>query len=139
MSKDKTKVAERLRAKITPASRQFVRKNLAISEQISAILKEKGWSQKELAKRLGKTESEISKLCSGLHNLTLSSITKLESELGVDIIITPLEACEKYHSVEYITFKVHIPAKPTLKESQLEYVEEQQVEYKTNYSFLKAV
>lgn len=139
MSKDKTKVVERLRAKITPANRQFVRKNLAISEQISAILKERGWSQKELAKRLGKTESEISKLCSGLHNLTLSSITKLECELGTDIITTPLEACEKYRSVEYVTLKVHVPVKQSLKESTLEYVEEQQVEYRKNYSFLKAV
>lgn len=139
MSKDKTKVAERLRAKITPANRQFVRKNLAISEQISAILKEKGWSQKELAKRLGKTESEISKLCSGLHNLTLSSITKLEAELGTDIITTPKEACEKFRSVEYVTLKVHVPAKASFAASSLEYVEEGQVEYGTNYAIPRAV
>lgn len=89
-------MAERLQAKITGENRIFVKKNLAISEQISAILKEKGWTQKQLAQRLGKNESEVSKLLSGLHNPTLKSIAKLEAELGTDIIVTPLEACEKY-------------------------------------------
>jgi len=91
MSKDKTKVVERLRAKIQPENRIFVQKNLQISEQISALLKAKGWTQKDLALRLGKSESEVSKLLSGLHNLTLNSIVKLEVQLGSDIIITPLE------------------------------------------------
>jgi len=101
MSKDKTKVVERLRAKIQPENRIFVQKNLQISEQISALLKGKGWTQKDLALRLGKSESEVSKLLSGLHNLTLKSIVKLEVQLGSDIIITPLEASKKCSSVEY--------------------------------------
>jgi antitoxin component HigA of HigAB toxin-antitoxin module len=88
MSKDKANVVERLRAKIVPENRIFVKKNLAISNQIYALLDEKGWTQKELAIRLGKSESEVSKLLSGLHNFTLKSIAKLESELGSDIITT---------------------------------------------------
>lgn len=100
MSKDKSKVVERLKAKILPENRIFVKKNLEISEQISALLKEKNWSQKELARRLGKSESEVSKLLSGLHNLTLKSIAKLEAELGSDIITTPLEAGKKYTSAK---------------------------------------
>lgn len=106
MSKDKTRVVERLRAKITDENRIFVRKNLAISEQVLCLLKEKGWTQKQLAHRLGKNESEVSKLLSGLHNLTLMSIAKLEAELGSDIITTPLEACEKYKIREYVTLYV---------------------------------
>jgi transcriptional regulator with XRE-family HTH domain len=96
MIKYKTKVVERLQAKITVENRIFVKKNLAISEQIQTILKEKGLTQKQLAQRLGKNESEVSKLLSGQHNLTLKSIAKLEAELGTDIIVTPLEACEIY-------------------------------------------
>ena len=96
MSKDKNAVVERLGGRILPETRIFVRKNLAISEQVEALRKEKGWSQKELAQKLGKTESEVSRLLSGLHNLTLKSIAKLEAELGSDIIITPLEASRKY-------------------------------------------
>ena len=80
MSKDKNAVVERLRGRILPENRIFVRKNLTISEQVEAMRKEKGWSQKELAQKLGKTESEVSRLLSGLHNLTLKSIAKLEAE-----------------------------------------------------------
>lgn len=132
MSKDKTKVVERLKAKITPENRIFVKKNLAISEQITTILKEKGWSQKELAGRLGKTESEVSKLLSGLHNLTLKSISKFEAELGEDIIVTPLEACEKYKTTEYITLKVYVPVRASMEAEVISYAEEETVEYQKN-------
>lgn len=129
MSKDKTAVVERLRAKILPENRIFVRKNLAISEQVEALRKEKGWTQKELAQKLGKTESEVSRLLSGLHNLTLKSIAKLEAELGSDIIVTPLEACKKYKSTEYVTLKVYVSVREPKKELESEYVEESEVVY----------
>ena len=98
MSKDKTTVVKRLNAKILPENRIFVRKNLAISEQVEILRKERGWTQKELAQKLGKTESEISRLLSGLHNLTLKSIAKLEAVLGGDIIVTPLEVSKKFET-----------------------------------------
>jgi len=101
MSKDKTSVVERLRAKIQPENRIFIQKNLEISEQITTLLRSKGWSQKDLALRLGKSESEVSKLLSGLHNLTLKSIVKLEVQLGSDIITTPLVASKKYSEIEF--------------------------------------
>jgi len=91
MSKDKSKIVERLREKILPENRIFVRKNLAISDRVEVLRREKGWTQKELAQNLGKTESEVSRLLSGLQNITLKSIAKLEAVLGNDIIITPLE------------------------------------------------
>jgi len=133
MSKDKSKVVERLRAKILPENRIFVRKNLEISEQVYALLKERGWSQKELAARLGKSESEVSKLLSGLHNLTLKSIAKLEAELGSDIITTPLEACKKYKTTEYIPFRIFVPIpKPDVDYSGT-YVEESRIDYDPIY------
>lgn len=89
MIKDKSAVVERLRAKIQPDNLIFVRKNLEISDQISDLLKEKGWTQKDLAQRLGKSESEVSKLLSGLHNLTLRSLAKIEAVLESDVIVTP--------------------------------------------------
>ena len=134
MSKDKNGVVERLRARILPENRIFVRKNLAISEQVEALRKEKGWTQKELAQKLGKTESEVSRLLSGLHNLTLKSIAKLEAELGSDIITTPLEASRKYKSTEYVTLRVYIPAKTYSHESKPVYVEESAIEYQKLYS-----
>jgi len=136
MSKDKSKVVERLRAKILPENRIYIKKNLEISEQITALLKEKNWSQKEFARRLGKTESEVSKLLSGLHNLTLKSIAKLEAELGCDIITTPVEACKKYKTTEYVTFKVYVPVPEQVDEVNTEYVEASSIEYKGTYQKL---
>jgi len=95
-------VIERYRARIKPENRQFVSKNLQISEQISTMLYRKGWSQKEFAIRMGKQESEISKWLSGLHNLTLKSITHMETVLGEDILITPTEECRKYETIKYV-------------------------------------
>jgi transcriptional regulator with XRE-family HTH domain len=68
---------------------RFVGKNLDITEQVYTIMEEKGWSQKDLARILGKTDAEVSKWLSGTHNLTLRSITKMEAALGRDIILTP--------------------------------------------------
>jgi len=135
MSKDKNKVVERLRSKIQAENRIFVKKNLAISAQVEALRKDKGWSQKELAKQLGKTESEVSRMLSGLHNLTLKSLAKLEAVLGREIIVTPLEACKKYKSTEYVTLKVYVPVKIQEDESVLvDYVEESNIEFQKTYT-----
>ena len=129
MTKDKTAVVERLKARILPENRIFVRKNLAISAQVEALRKKKGWTQKELARKLGKTESEVSRLLSGLHNLTLKSIAKLEAELGSDIIVTPLEAHKRYKSTEYVTLRIYVPVQATRNELAAHYVEEDEVGY----------
>jgi transcriptional regulator with XRE-family HTH domain len=89
---------------------QFVDKNIDITEQIYAYLEEKSWSQSDLAKALGKKSAEISKWLSGTHNLTLRSITKMETILGEDIIMTPQKAKEKYEKIKYVKISVH--AKP---------------------------
>jgi transcriptional regulator with XRE-family HTH domain len=106
MTKDKKGVVQRLRERIKPENRIFVKKNLHISEQVYALLDQKGWSQKVFAQKLGKNESEVSKWLSGLHNITLQSIAKMEAVLEADIITTPLEAREIYKSIEYVTLTV---------------------------------
>lgn len=67
---------------------RFVEKNLDISDRVHAYLKERGWSQRDLAEALGKKEAEISKWLSGTYNLTLRDIAKMEAALGKDIILT---------------------------------------------------
>lgn len=58
---------------------------------ISNTLKQNKISQKELATNLGKQPSEISKWLKGEHNFTLSSLAKLQAELGVTLLEIPLE------------------------------------------------
>jgi transcriptional regulator with XRE-family HTH domain len=101
MKKDRNKVIERLRNKIRPENRIFIRKNLAISEQVQYILEQKGWTQKDLARKMGKHESEVSKWLTGLHNLTLQSISLMEAVLDAEIIITPLDTDNNYREQKY--------------------------------------
>ena len=68
---------------------RYVSHNVDIAEQIHAILEKLGWSQKDLAIKLNKSNAEISKWLSGQHNLTVKSIAKIEEALGEEIITTP--------------------------------------------------
>ncbi len=57
-----------------------------IANRVYELLEEKGMSQKDLAKKLGKTETEVSRWLSGTHNLTIATIAKLAVALEDDII-----------------------------------------------------
>ncbi|HLS12759.1 MAG TPA: helix-turn-helix transcriptional regulator [Flavobacteriaceae bacterium] len=74
----------------------FIEKNLAITEKIRLTMEDKGWKSQDLAKAMGKNASEISKWLSGMHNLTLKSIIKLEIALGVDLIQVKTDTEFKY-------------------------------------------
>ena len=67
-------------------SKIFVEKSLEIATYISQLLEEKNLKQKDLAARMGKSEAEMSKWLSGMHNFTLRSLSKLEAALGTNLI-----------------------------------------------------
>ena len=61
--------------------------SFAIADKIEETLQEKQISHKELAKRMGKTEAEVSRWVGGTHNFTLRTIAKISTALGVDLIV----------------------------------------------------
>jgi transcriptional regulator with XRE-family HTH domain len=71
-----------------------------ITEQILDIMARKGISQKELAGKLGKQESEISKWMKGTHNFTQSTINAISRALGEKVLLTDTEARAKYMTKE---------------------------------------
>ena len=83
------RVVDGIRKDISPESKQQIELSVAIANRIYEILEIKGLTQKELAKRLGKTETEVSRWLSGTHNLTLSTICKISTALGEDIVTVP--------------------------------------------------
>jgi hypothetical protein len=97
-----SKAFERLSKNIKPENRQFVTKNLAICRQVRHILDHHQTinTQKKLAVAMDKGPSEISKWLSGLHNIGLENITRMEAVLGCDIILTDELAKEKYKQSE---------------------------------------
>jgi transcriptional regulator with XRE-family HTH domain len=70
-------------------SKDFVRFYGKFLLRVQEILKEKSMTQAELATKLGKSQSEVSKWLNGTHNLTLQSIFKIQRELGEYIIGIP--------------------------------------------------
>ena len=71
--------------------KNYLRMSMDIAQYIGQILKKENIKQAELAKELGKHESEVSKWLSGNHNFTLKSLAKLEDILEQRIILVPQE------------------------------------------------
>ena len=82
----KSSIIEERRRKVNPEARRMVDLSFRIVDRIHEILKEKGLKQKDLALRLGKNESEISKWMRGTHNLTIDTLVSIENVLGEPII-----------------------------------------------------
>lgn len=57
-----------------------------IADRIDSLLKKNGITQKELAERMGKRESEISKWLTGRHNFTTKTLAGISLALGEPII-----------------------------------------------------
>jgi ribosome-binding protein aMBF1 (putative translation factor) len=77
---------------IDPNRREMVRRRMMISARIDDALKLKGWSQKQLADKMEKRPSEVTKWLSGNHNFTLETISQIEKQLGVTLITISNEA-----------------------------------------------
>lgn len=60
--------------------------SFALADKIDAILREKNISQKQLAKKMGKTEAEVSRWLGGSHNFTIRTIAKISDALGVKLL-----------------------------------------------------
>lgn len=102
----KSKVAERMMAKMPEDVKIFVDKYADIVVRINQLLKERQYSQKELAEKLDKNPSEISKWLAGNHNFTLRSIAKLEAELGETILYVPRRVTFQTYSEKTVSFTV---------------------------------
>ena len=87
MIKMKTnKILDEIRGHISPDVKKQLEISVSLANRIYDILEAKGMSQKDLAKLLGKTETEVSRWLSGTHNLTIATIAKISVALGEDII-----------------------------------------------------
>ena len=77
--------------KISPLTKKYVQRQMDISDRVDQLLKEENITQRELATRLGKKESYVSRILSGEGNPTLKTIVEFEVALGEDVISIPLQ------------------------------------------------
>ena len=80
------KILDEIRSQISPEVKKQLEISVSLANRVYDILEAKGMSQKDLAKLLGKTETEVSRWLSGTHNLTIATIAKISVALGEDII-----------------------------------------------------
>jgi antitoxin component HigA of HigAB toxin-antitoxin module len=83
----RSKIAKKIQDETPEEARIFVRQYTDIVLKIHQLMNKQGITQKDLAERLQKSPSEISKWLKGNHNLTLKTLAKLEAELGEPIIV----------------------------------------------------
>ena len=69
-----------------PEIKQEAEWSYSIADKIYEALRRKGLSQKEFARLVGTSEAAVSKWIGGGHNFTISTLAKISSVLGVDII-----------------------------------------------------
>ena len=73
-------------AAVSPEVMLEVQLSAAIIARIDAILKEKGMTQRELARKMGCSEAVVSRWTTGFPNLTLRSIAEISTALGEPLI-----------------------------------------------------
>ena len=73
-------------ASISPEIMAEMQLSAEIIARIDTILKEKKMSQRDLARKLGKSEAVVSRWTTGFPNLTLRSIAQLSFALGEPLI-----------------------------------------------------
>lgn len=73
-------------ANVSPELMEEVSFNIDIANRICDILKVKGMSQRELAARMGKKESEISRWLTGSHGFTSKTLSAISVALGERIV-----------------------------------------------------
>ena len=88
------RIMDEIRSTISPEMKLQMEMSVAIANRIYEILEAKGMTQKELARLLGKTETEVSRWLSGTHNLTLSTICKISAALDEEVVTVPRKELE---------------------------------------------
>ena len=73
-------------AAVSPEIMLETQLSAAIIARIDAILKEKGMTQRELARKLGRSEAVVSRWTTSFPNLTLKSIAEISTALGEPLI-----------------------------------------------------
>lgn len=82
-------IMNEIRETISPEMKMQMELSVAIANRIYEILEEKGMSQKDFARLMGKTETEISRWLSGTHNMTLATLCKISIALGENLLEVP--------------------------------------------------
>lgn len=95
------------------ANKEWLRYSQYIAIRMLSRLDELHITQTILAEKMGCSQQYISKVLKGKENLSLETISKIESALGIDLVKTALSYVKEYDYSE--------PEGRTVAESEIEY------------------
>lgn len=104
VSKEKTKSLERNSDR--NKNRAKLRESQNIALKVLFRLDELGWKQADLARRMGVSPQQISKIVSGKENLSTETITKLQTVLKIKIFASALGEDMKHSDSYRQTIKI---------------------------------
>lgn len=97
----KPESAEELReAKYRDDNREWLKKSALIALSLEGVMRAKGINCKELAKLMGVSPSQVTKILSGKENLGLKTICKIEKVLQYDLIDVPISRHPQFVEIE---------------------------------------
>lgn len=67
-------------------NKKWLENSSRVAVNVLEILKEKNWSQRDLANKMNVSAQQINKIIKGQQNLTFETIGKLEDTLGISLI-----------------------------------------------------
>lgn len=103
----RTKTVDRLLKSIPKDVEIFVDWYADLVVRINQLLRDNDFTKKELAEKLEKKPSEISKWLSGEHNFTLRSLAKLSAELGEPLLEVPKKKAQTEFVEDGFICRVH--------------------------------
>jgi len=90
--KYQSEVLDGLLAEITPEAQNMTDKRTQLAERIYNAMKTRNISKLELARKMGKQASVITKWLSGTHNFTADTLFEIGDLLGIQLINTSNDA-----------------------------------------------
>ena len=100
-------VLGRMLANMDELSLAKTRNRMLVAAKIADAMRGCGMNQKQLAQKLGKTESEVSEWLAGDRNFTLDTLTEIEHTLSVSLVDTESsryaysKKVDKIYSIEH--------------------------------------
>ncbi len=70
---------------VTPLEMEQTKVKMQLAARIEDFMRAKGWNKSQLAEKVGKNPSEITKWFSGTHNFTTDVLTEIAFALGVEL------------------------------------------------------
>lgn len=106
---NKKSILGTLLSQIDEKEYERVKSRMGLAAKISDALAKKGMKQSELAEKLGKKPSEISKWLSGTHNFTHDILVDIQSILGIELLNIKLD---KIVTSEYVAKPIVVHINP---------------------------